>query len=212
MAHYETEEEQIEAIKDWWKENGRAVIAGVVLAVIALFGWHEWTAYHKQQVDAASDQYLTLESALKAGKSDAAVQAGETLEKNYGGTTFAVLGALRLGSHYNEAGNLDKAAEQLRWAADNSGDKAFQALARLRLVRVLLAQKKYDDALALLKQKEEGPYASQYAELRGDAYAAKGDKSQAKDAYEEALADQGMSPQRRQLITIKRNELGGASA
>ncbi len=212
MAHYETEEEQIEAIKAWWKENGRAVIAGVALAVIGLFGWHEWNAYHKQQVEAASDHYLTLDNALRGGKPEAAVQAGQTLEKSFGGTTFAVLAALRLGAHYNEAGDLDKAAQQLRWAADNADSEAFKALARLRLARVLLAQKKYDDALGLLQQKEQGPYASQYAELRGDAYAAKGEASQARDAYEEALADQGISPQRRQLITIKRNELGGASA
>ena len=212
MAHYETEEEQIEAIKDWWKENGRAVIAGVVLAVIGLLGWHEWTAYHKQQADAASDQYQTLDNAFKAGKAAPAIQAGEVLEKNYGGTAFAVLAALRLGSHFNEAGDLNKAATQLRWAVDHASSNALKSLARLRLSRVLLAQKKYDDALALLKQSEEGPYASQFAELRGDTYAAKGNAAQARTAYQEALADQGLSPQRRHLIQIKRNELGGASA
>ena len=33
MTRFETEEQQVEAIKRWWKENGTAVIIGIVLAV-----------------------------------------------------------------------------------------------------------------------------------------------------------------------------------
>ncbi|PAR85254.1 YfgM family protein, partial [Vibrio cholerae] len=39
MELYDTEEQQVEAIKDWWKENGKAVIFGAVIGLGGLFGW-----------------------------------------------------------------------------------------------------------------------------------------------------------------------------
>ena len=42
MSAYLEEEEQIEAIRNWWKENGRSVIAGAVLGLAAIFGWQGW--------------------------------------------------------------------------------------------------------------------------------------------------------------------------
>ncbi|MGU3844696.1 YfgM family protein, partial [Vibrio diabolicus] len=39
MELYDTEEQQVEAIKDWWKENGKAVIIGAVVGLGGLFGW-----------------------------------------------------------------------------------------------------------------------------------------------------------------------------
>ncbi|MEW8396328.1 MAG: tetratricopeptide repeat protein, partial [Candidatus Thiodiazotropha sp.] len=39
MSEYQTEEEQVEAIKRWWKENGTSVIAGLVIGLGGIFGW-----------------------------------------------------------------------------------------------------------------------------------------------------------------------------
>ena len=42
MADYETEEEQIEALKDWWRENGNSLLIGVAVALVAVFGFRGW--------------------------------------------------------------------------------------------------------------------------------------------------------------------------
>ena len=42
MVDYKTEEEQIEAVKRWWNENGRAVVFAVVIGVSGSFGWQFW--------------------------------------------------------------------------------------------------------------------------------------------------------------------------
>ena len=42
MDIHRTEEEQVEAIKTWWKANGTSVIVGVVLGVAVIFGVRYW--------------------------------------------------------------------------------------------------------------------------------------------------------------------------
>ena len=39
MNAYETDEEKVEAIKGWWKENGISVVGGLALGLAAVFGW-----------------------------------------------------------------------------------------------------------------------------------------------------------------------------
>ena len=39
MEVYETEEQQVEAVKKWWKENGVSLIVGVVMGLSAIAGW-----------------------------------------------------------------------------------------------------------------------------------------------------------------------------
>ena len=36
MEVYTTEEQQVEVIKEWWKENGTSVIAGTVIGLVGL--------------------------------------------------------------------------------------------------------------------------------------------------------------------------------
>ena len=43
MADHITEEEQIEALKRWWDENGKQVVLAIVLTVGGYFGWQAWT-------------------------------------------------------------------------------------------------------------------------------------------------------------------------
>lgn len=38
MEH-RTEEEQVAALKQWWKDNGNSLIIGVGLALAVVFGW-----------------------------------------------------------------------------------------------------------------------------------------------------------------------------
>ena len=42
MAELRTEEEQIEAIKRWWKKNGSSLLLGIALALAIVFGWQAW--------------------------------------------------------------------------------------------------------------------------------------------------------------------------
>ena len=62
MATYETEEEQLEALKKWWKENGRSILLGLLLGVLIIAGWRGWQAYQANRAESASTLYEQMES------------------------------------------------------------------------------------------------------------------------------------------------------
>ena len=63
MEHYETEEQQVEAIKRFWKENGTAIIVGAVLGLGGLWGWRY---YNDEQIAAKEQASAAFESQTAA--------------------------------------------------------------------------------------------------------------------------------------------------
>ena len=66
MSGYETDEEQLEALKKWWAENGKAVLVGVVLGLGAIFGWRGWISHEQGRSEAASALYEEVINAIEA--------------------------------------------------------------------------------------------------------------------------------------------------
>lgn len=65
----QTEDEQIAQLKDWWDRNGKPLLAGGVLALVAVFGWQGWQKYQVNQAQSASVIYQQLlETALDPGR------------------------------------------------------------------------------------------------------------------------------------------------
>ena len=189
MESYRTEEEQVEALKRWWDENGRSTIAAIVLALIAGFGWQAYKDFDQQQQEQASDLYQVMLDALGAQQGDeaGARQAAGQLKTDFGGSTYAQFAALHLARMAVAEGDLAGAEAELRWVlakAGSSGDVA--AVAGLRLARVLAAKGDTDQALAILAKGEGGTYAAAYAMARGDVYLGLGQNDDARLAYTEA--------------------------
>lgn len=204
-----SDDEQVEALKRWWQENGRSIVAGVVIAVVAVVGWQQWNAYQRTQAEAASSEYQAfLEQIQAEDAGEGAVQRGEALLAEYPGTPYAPLTAFWLAQYHVQQDQLDAAAERLQWALDHAGSDPIRHLARLRLAQVRLGQDDLQGALALLSPVPDGAFAASYEELRGDVLAAQGEAEDAAAAYRRALADQDLPGQRRGIIEIKLNDLG----
>ena len=77
MSTYQTEEEQVEAIKKWWKENGKSVIGGIVLGFAIIGGWKGWQGYQQNQGEAASQVYDAMRQAAHSAKFDKALEDGK---------------------------------------------------------------------------------------------------------------------------------------
>lgn len=205
---YGSDDEQVEALRHWWKENGRSVIAGVVIAAVALIGWQQWNSYKINRAEAASTEYLAFIEQIQAEQPpEGAVERGQALLDKYGSTPYGPLTAFWLARYHVQKEQLEQAAQNLRWALDNADTDALRHVARLRLGRVLMAQQKYDEALALTPSGSEA-FGAEYQELRGDVLSAQGKAEQAAGAYRQALAAQDLAPQHRQLIEVKLNDLG----
>ena len=94
MADYRTEEEQVELLKKWWNENGKATVLGVVIALSGYGGWMGWTSHQKSVMGSAADVYQQMVAADNAGEVAKVVEYGEALQKNYPNTVYGVFAAL----------------------------------------------------------------------------------------------------------------------
>lgn len=135
MEVYNTEEEQVEAIKDWWKENGKAVIIGAVVGLGGLFGWRYYQDSVTQAREAASQNYTSAINALQAKGAEAAADVEAFIASN-DVKEYSVLAALQLAKAQVTAGDLDAALTQLKWAQSNSKDAALIPLTTYRIARV----------------------------------------------------------------------------
>lgn len=180
-------EEQVERLREWWKQYGKAVIAGVVMAIIAAVAVQSWRVNQREHRDAASAEYSQMLSLLDSDPKQA-MGVAERLAGDYDDTVYASLAALLHARLSADQGDWDAAAKQLVWVLDHGDEDGLVHIARLRLAQVMLQQGEADKALALLKDIDTPAFRSEYDEIRGDAYLAKGDKDKARDAYSKALA------------------------
>jgi predicted negative regulator of RcsB-dependent stress response len=193
VDQYRTEEEQVEALSRWWKENGRSMVVAVVVALGGVFGWQAWQANELRQQEQASDLYQVLLQSIGAQDATPAAQLAmapaEQLKSEFGSTTYAQFAALHLAALAVNEGKLPDAEAQLRWVlgkADKGSDIA--QVAQLRLARVLAASGATDQALAILAEAEPGAYGASYAAAKGDILLAAGRNDEARDAYSLAVA------------------------
>jgi predicted negative regulator of RcsB-dependent stress response len=188
---YRTEEEQVEALKRWWKENGRSTVLGVVLALGLGFGWQAWQSSREAAAAQASNLYQQMLAALAAEPQQGAGPARALalrVKDQHRGTTYAQLAALHLARMAVNSGDLAGAEEELRWVlamADSGSD--MQRIAQLRLARVVAARGEPDSALAMLADPDPA-YAASYAMARGDILLGAGRDGEALEAFERAAA------------------------
>jgi len=187
-----TDDEELAVIKDWWQRNGMPLLTGVVLALVAVFGWQGWQKYHSNQAHGASMVYQQLlEAALDpSGKPDAGkvAELANTLKNEYAGTHYAQYGSLFVAKVAVEAGKLDDAAPELQTIVNKPADDSLGELARQRLARVLAAQDKAEEALKLLDGKVDAAFTASREELKGDLLVQLGRTDDAHAAYEKAKA------------------------
>jgi predicted negative regulator of RcsB-dependent stress response len=221
---YKTEEEQVEALKKWWDENGRSTLAAVGLALFAGLGWNQWQDHQAEQAEHASAAYEEmLAAAREAGpESDLAYlqTLAERVKAEYGSTTYALFASLHLARIAVTQGRLDDAEAELRWVLTQGPDAEIRTLAELRLARVNTAQGKAEEALGILGSAEAGAYEPAFAEARGDAWLLLGEKGKAIAAYENAVAlaaatnvgaSEGLRLKLRALTPVPARELAATS-
>jgi len=204
---YTSEREQVDAIKKWWQDNGKAIVLGLVVGLGGLGAWRYWNDMQDARAENASvnyEQFLNL-TAQGAGKE--AREAGQAILDTYPKTTYARLTALLLAKLDVDDGKLEEAKKRLQWVIDNAGGPETVALAKSRMAQIILAEGKAEAALQTFEQIEPAR-ARQFAELKGDILAALGRKQEAASAYAEAktlLATSGADPR---LLELKIESLG----
>ena len=211
MDRYVTEDEQVEALKGWWKENGKAVIAGVIFGLLGLMGWRYWQGSIKTQAEQASTAFQQLLSQVADNKKEAAEQQAMQILEQFEKSPYAAFAALMLAKIAVDKNDLAQAKTHLQWALAHSTEPEIKRVARLRLVRLLLAEGNTDQAQSLLDEKDNTASLSSYHELKGDLLLAQGKLEEARNAYLQALALGGTTGEQSSVLQMKLDELGEAS-
>jgi predicted negative regulator of RcsB-dependent stress response len=208
---YTTEDEQIEAIKKWWRENWKSLAGGILLGLGILYFGKSYIQSQDAKTGMAAFEFDAMMQSLNQDKKDQASTHAEILTGQYADTPFAVGSALALAKLKVEAGDLLAAESYLRWALDHAETSVLKHAARLRLARVLLANKKADDALKLLQGVDSANFTASYEQLKGDIQLAKGNTNEAITSYNLALAAMKPGDRGRNNLQMKLDDLGAAS-
>ncbi|STQ72247.1 YfgM family protein [Hafnia alvei] len=204
MEVYSTENEQVDALRRFFIENGKALAIGVVIGIGALLGWRYWQNHQQAEMTGASQSYQQASEALTGGKADGVALAEKFIEKN--ANNYGVLAALQLAQHEIDQKNFAKAEQQLAWAQGQTKDENLKSLIDLRLARVQLQENKLDEALKTLDLIKATGWVAMAQDIRGDVLVKKGDVKGAREAYSKGLASDA-SQSLQGLLRMKLNNL-----
>ena len=210
MDEYMNEQEQWEFVRTWVRQNVLWVVAGVALAAGGLWGWQDFQAHKEAELVAAGDQYQKLVDAF--GKNDRAtvITLADKLAAEHPHTGYAAQGQLAAARMQVENNELAAAEARLIQVRDSTADPELALIVRMRIARLQIEQHQADAALATLAAAEPGAFAARFAEVRGDALLAKGDRDGALKAYREAQGNAPAAPNGPSgddLLALKINEL-----
>lgn len=209
MDGYATENEQLEAFKQWWKKNGKFVSVVLVLVISGLVGMQWWRTQTVAQSEAASLEYQQLVQGLAKNDKQIVQQHATRIISQFSATPYAALAALALATNKLEQGDSKTARTHLQWVVDNAGQPGFKPLARLRLAKVMFSDGEYPAALALLNAENPGNFTASYEELKGDIHLGMKNAGEARAAYIRALAALSENTQERAQIQTKLDDIEG---
>ena len=208
MSTYDLEEqEQLAALKAWWKEHGGGVALAAILVAGAVAAWNGWVWYQRSQAAQAAALYETLQKAARANDLKATQDTAGSILENYPRSAYAPLAALVSAKVQFQAGDLKTARAQLQWVIEHAKSDELRSIASLRLASVLLDDKESDAALKALEAKPHPGFEALYAAQRGDILMVQKKREEARAAYRAALEKAEPGPLREGL-RLKLEALG----
>ena len=204
MAYSIEEEQEINQLKDWWKENGKTIIVAFILGVGGMFGWRYWQAHQAEQIAQASAQYDALIYSAQQDEQAKKANIEQFVQAN-SKTAYAVFALLDEAKKATEKQDFVAAEVNLNQALTQSQDEVLTSIVALRLSAVQFQLGQLDNALTTLNQVKGESFNARKAILTGDIQVAKGDKVAAKNSFEQA--QQNGSQLEQQMAKMKLNNL-----
>ncbi|WP_434321894.1 YfgM family protein [Haemophilus influenzae] len=204
MAYSIEEEQEINQLKDWWKENGKTIIVAFILGVGGMFGWRYWQAHQAEQIAQASAQYDALINSVQQDEQAKKANIEQFVQAN-SKTAYAVFALLDEAKKATEKQDFSAAEANLNQALTQSQDEVLTSIVALRLSAVQFQLGQLDNALTTLNQVKGESFNARKAILTGDIQIAKGDKVAAKNSFEQA--QQSGSQLEQQMAKMKLNNL-----
>lgn len=202
------EQEQLDQLKHFWNTWGTLISVVVIVVCGAVASWNGYKYWQNRQALQSAVLAEAVESAVQANDKARVEQAWSDLSGKYGSTVQAGQTGLVVAKYWADAGNQDAAKSALEWVSSKASDDGLKALAKLRLVSVLMEQKSYDEALAALGGGFPAEFQAVVADRKGDVLALKGQREEAIAEYNRAFTAFDDRVEYRRLVEVKLNALG----
>ena len=203
------EQEQVEALKAWWRENGKWLLWTLVLTLAGIAAIQGWKSYKSNQAMAAATLFAELEKQADSRDPKRVNDAAEAVINNYGSSAYAPRAALLVAQVNLQIKDKARARTQLQWVIQHTSEESLKSVARLNLVNVLLDEKNFAEALELLNAPHPDSFDGLYADLKGDVLGAQGKTEEARAAYQQALDKTDAKNAYHNLIRMKQDAIGG---
>ena len=204
------EQEQLDAIKSFWKTYGNLITWALVAALAVYAGLNGWKWYQRDQSAKAAAMFGELDQAVQAGDAQRSGQIFNDLKERYPRTVYAEQGGLLAARVQFDRGQTDAAKASLTWVAEHAGEDEYKTVAHLRLAGLLLQAKDYDAALKQLDAAKAPTFQALVADRRGDVLLAQGKPAEAVAAYQAAWKAMDDKVEYRRLIDAKLTALGAS--
>ncbi|MGH8224876.1 MAG: YfgM family protein [Gammaproteobacteria bacterium] len=211
MEGYSTDSEQIDALRNWWKKNGRYVVTGLVVAAIVVGGWRLWGYWQARRASAAAGLYAAVVIAEQKNDNAAIAKGARTLIGQYPDTAYGALAGLALAKAEFAQQHFTDAEQALRNVMQDSPDKGIATVAQLRLASIQIQHADAKAALTTLNGAIPPAFASTADTLRGEALLALGRKAEARAVWQRALAASDPQSGSHQLLAMRIASLPAAA-
>lgn len=209
-----SDDEQLDSLKSFTKKYGSAMISGILIALIAFFGWEYWQkkTLAESQMETAKVQQLMDDAKNAQGDANvfnALSATADKIVKEAPDSAQAIQTQLLMAKLAYDKADYAQAEKALKKVENSKLDDAgLVQLVKLRLAYAQLAQKKYDDALKTLSAVTDPAFKATADEALGDVYVAKNDIENAKKSYKSAWDALVERQQERQILQIKLESVG----
>jgi predicted negative regulator of RcsB-dependent stress response len=184
---YETEEQQVEAIKKWWKANGNTLIIAAVVGLAGLWGWRFYNESVISKQEATSQAYSEMLVEYEAQGEGQRLDIIRTFAAENSDNSYGVLASLLFAKEAIAEKNYQLAKTQLMQLQSQNSYQPLDALINLRLARVQSELAEYDAALTTLALIEEKQYLAKAYQLKGSIYLKQGEVEKARSAFQDAI-------------------------
>jgi len=204
----DSEQEELEALQKWWKENGKAVVVGLVIGLGGVFGWTTWQSRVEATAERVSVVYQSMMDMAAADDHLEALLRVEQIIEDHPDSEYAVLSALLGAKSALAVDRVEDAKRRLDWVIANGARAEVRDVARVRSAKLLLGEGNQAAGLTMLANVDTPAFAAAVEELRGDIFVDDGQSDAAAKAYSAALESSSMTSGTRARVKMKLDDLG----
>ena len=203
-----SEKEQIQYMRDWWRENRFYIFIFGALVIGGVAGKSAWETSVENDQLMASSLYESLAVKISENNIEAGTVIAEGIYADHNDSIYVDQARLAMAYFYMSQSRDEDAANELRQLITDSENHELALIGRMRLAKILLYQSKYQEVLDLIEGNVGHAFETKYSELIGDAYYGLEDYQSAEFAYMSSLQNTG-APQviDAALVQMKINDL-----